>query len=481
MRLPLLSLLLCFPIDPRASAQEPSAAGAMPTESAAQPASPAPNRGQALGEALPRRGTLGISFTPLPGRQAEAQGLSKGEGLVARAPLAGSTSEKLGFREGDKVLRLNGQPVRVDSIGRILRETPAGTQLAFEVLRGESKQTLSGPLLEKPRDPGTEEYEVIYSHVVNGGERMRTILTKPRKPGPHPGFLFIQGFSPVSYDFVLSSAKGDVTSLDGPLLHRMASSGFVTLRVEKPGVGDSEGGPFEELDYHAEIGIYREALAQLKSTPGVDPQRVFVFGHSMGGSFGPMVVADDPVAGIAVYGTAGRTWFEYLLDTIRYQGLVGGASFEQADDAARQGAHVMALVMLDGRSPEQVKAEQPDLAPLVDAYFPGGMFSGKTLEFWRQLAEINFASYWSRLECDVLAVKGASDFVVYEADHKLIADIVNRAHPGRGRFVVAPDSDHLLHAFATEPESMQNFQKGQYSPVLENLLLEWTSEILKRG
>ncbi len=44
----------------------------------------------------------------------------------------------------------------------------------------------------------------------------------------------------------------------------------------------------------------------------------------MGGAFGPMIAAENPVKGLAVYGVAARTWFEYLLDTLRYQGLVAG-------------------------------------------------------------------------------------------------------------------------------------------------------------
>lgn len=457
-----LSLLLSLVF--AASPTPPSAQGPTPNTSAEQP--------------LPRRGALGLSFSALPRSQAEKLGLAAGEGLIANAPTPGLTAEKLGVQAGDVVLRMNGAPVAVATIGAAVRALSAGAELSFEISRKGQPLTLKGALLEKPRDPGNANYEVVYSHITHNGQRMRTILTKPRKPGKHPGFMFIQGFSPVSYDYVLSTSKGDVSTIDGPLLHSFANSGFVTIRVEKPGVGDSEGGPFAELDYQGEIGIYRETLAQLKRTPEVDVENVFIFGHSMGGSFGPMIAVDDPVKGIAVYGTAARTWFEYLLDTIRYQGLVGGASFEAADDSARHGARVMAQVMLEKRSPAEVKSALPELAPLVDGFFPNGLFNDKTLDFWRQLNEVNFASYWSRLDCHVLAVKGASDFVVYEVDHKLIADIVNRRHPGRGKFVIAPNCDHLLHAFETEPDSMRNFQRGVYSASLEKILLDWTADVM---
>jgi pimeloyl-ACP methyl ester carboxylesterase len=429
---------------------------------------------------LPRRGALGLGFKPLAKSQAEKHGLKAGEGLIAQTPVPGLSAEKLGIEAGDVVLQLNEAPVSAATIGDVIRKTAAGSTLEFSILRKDQPLALRGPLLEKPRDPGSDKYEVVYSHVTNNGQRMRTILTKPRTPGKHPGFLFIQGFSPISYDYVLATATGDVATIDGPLLREFAESGFVTLRVEKPGVGDSEGGPFAELDYHGEIGIYKAALAQLKATEGVDPADIFIFGHSMGASFGPMIAAENPVRGIAIYGGSARTWFEYLLDTIRYQGLVGGDTFEATDEKARQGARLMALVMLEKKSPEDVKESHPELAPYADAFFPGGLFNQKSLEFWRQLNEINFASYWNRLDCAVLAVKGASDFVVYEADHKLIADIVNRAHPGQGKFVIAPNSDHLLHAFATEQESLRNFQRGTFSDSFTQILKDWIAEVRSR-
>ncbi|MFM9872074.1 MAG: hypothetical protein ACKVQS_01260, partial [Fimbriimonadaceae bacterium] len=422
---------------------------------------------------LPRRGALGLSFSPLPTDQATKLGLTAGQGLVALQPVTKLTADKIGLKAGDIILSLNNEPITAQSIGKSIRETPAGTNLTFQISRSGNKETLTGPLLEKPRDPGNANYEVIYSHIVSHGQRMRTIITKPKTPGKHPGFFFIQGFSPISYDYVLETSTGDVTSLDGPILYDFANSGFVTIRVEKPGVGDSEGGPFAEMDYITELDIYRQTLIQLKEIREVDTNNIFIFGHSMGGSFGPMIAAENPVKGLAIYGAAARTWFEYLIDTIRYQGLVGGDSYENTDEVARQGARMMALVMLENKSPEEVKKSHPDLAPLVDSFFPGGLFNGKSLEFWRQLGQINFPSYWTKCNARVLAVRGESDFVTYDADHKLMADIVNRAHPGWGEFVIAPSSDHLFHNFPTEQESMKNFQKGKFNPAFIKIMKDW--------
>src|SRR5262249_55242727 len=162
--------------------------------------------------------------------------------------------------------------------------------------------------------------------------RMRTIISKPRTPGKHPALMFIQGFSPISYDNALSSADPDLQ-----ILFDFANRGYVTLRVEKPGVGDSEGGPFAQLDYTTELDIYRQALKQFKSLDDVDPDNVFIFGPSMGGAFGPMVACEIPVKGMAMYGICARTWHEYFLDILRYQNLLSGASYSDVDDTVRQG------------------------------------------------------------------------------------------------------------------------------------------------
>ena len=429
-------------------------------------------------DVLPRRGSLGLSSAPVSQEQATKLKLKPRVGVVATQPIAGLTAERAGIKSGDIVVALNGKSVGPGSIAAIVRELPEGSPLSISVLRDDKATELETTLMEKPRDPGNSHYNVVYSHVVSHGKRMRTIITKPRKPGKYPGFMFIQGFAPLSYDFTLEGSTGDVTTLDGPILFEFANSGFVTLRVEKPGVGDSEGGPFADMDYTTELDIYRQALKQLKEAKEVDSDNVFIFGHSMGGAFGPMIAAENPVKGLVVYGVEARTWFEYLLDTIRYQGLLAGDTFEKADDLVRQGSQLLTLVFLENQSVDEVKKSHPKLAGLAEDLFPGGLFNGKTHDFWRQLLETNFAAYWARCNAHVLAVRGASDFVSYDSDHKLIADIVNRAHPGWGKSAVLPGSDHLFHNFATEPESLKNFRRGKFNPAFIKMTKDWIDAVM---
>jgi hypothetical protein len=179
-----------------------------------------------------------------------------------------------------------------------------------------------------------------------------------------------------------------------------------------------------------------------------------------------------------MYGIATRTWFQYLMDTLYYQALVGGSKYSEADQQSRQGTQILALVMLERKSPSEVKKLHPELAAMTDALFPDGLFSKKSLEFWRQLCETNFEQLWEKTNCHALAVHGGSDFVSYEADHRLIADIVNREHPGWGKWQVLPNSDHLFHQFASEADSLKNFGRGKFTNDFGKVLTAWIMDIV---
>jgi uncharacterized protein len=431
-------------------------------------------------DTLPRKGTLGASFAPVSEEARAAHSLQPGSGLLIATVSPGLTSEKAGLKAGDILLSLNGTAAGPGRLGPVIRDLKSGQEITFVVLRGKETLTLKANYTEKPRDPGNANYDVIYSHVVSNGARMRTIITLPKKPGKHPALFFIQGFSPISYDFTLETSTGDVTSLDGPILFEFANSNYITVRVEKPGVGDSEGGPFETMDFTTELDIYRQAMKQLMEHPAVDKDNVFIFGHSMGGSFGPIVASEFPVKGLAIYGSAMRTWFEYMLDITRYQGLLAGRSAADTDDIMRVSARLFALVFFEKMSVEEIKAKYPELADEAQQTFPNNTFSGKTLAFWRQLNETNFPRYLAQMKGHVLAVRGQSDFVTYDLCHQLMADTVNAARPGFGKFVKLENSDHLFHNWPTEKAAQVGYSQGKFNPAFTKLMMSWTKEIMTR-
>lgn len=430
-------------------------------------------------EPLPRRGSLGLELSGLGASEAAKYGLQPGQGATVSKVLPDLTGAKIGLKPNDFILKMNGQPFEIPAIPKVMRTTVAGKTVKLDIVRDGKTMTIEGTLVEKPRDPGNENYSVQYSHVVSNGLRMRTIITTPKKPGKHPALYFIQGFSPNSYDYVIEGPPA-LNRINCRLLSEFANNGYVTYRVEKIGVGDSEGGPFEEVDYTTELDIYRQGLKELKALDTVDTKNIFIFGHSMGGAFGPMIASENPVRGIATFGTAAQTWFEYFMDINRDQSALGGAPLEAIDDSARITARAMSLVLNEGMSADDIKKSKPDLAPVVDSIFPNGRLMDKTLVYWRQLNQVNFPKVWASLDAHVLAVHGVSDFVSYAKCHKIIADVVNKKNPGFGKYVELPNSDHLMNGWATEAESHKNWPNGTWDHGFTKLLFDWTKEVMAK-
>jgi S1-C subfamily serine protease len=86
-----------------------------------------------------RRGTLGIAgqTRPLERRLARRLGLGWRSGVEVVRIEAGGPASRAGLREGDVLVRFDGQPVAgIDDVHRLLNRWPAGTETTVEVVRG---------------------------------------------------------------------------------------------------------------------------------------------------------------------------------------------------------------------------------------------------------------------------------------------------------------------------------------------------------
>ncbi|HLO97693.1 MAG TPA: PDZ domain-containing protein, partial [Fimbriimonas sp.] len=91
---------------------------------------------------LPRRGVLGVGFSPLPAEKATELNIPAGIGAVAAQPVPGLTAAVAGFKPGDILIAINGKPVAISAIGSTIRELPSGKEATFEVMRDGTKQVL---------------------------------------------------------------------------------------------------------------------------------------------------------------------------------------------------------------------------------------------------------------------------------------------------------------------------------------------------
>ncbi|MCW5942143.1 MAG: alpha/beta fold hydrolase [Fimbriimonadaceae bacterium] len=427
---------------------------------------------------LPRRPWLGAALNPLDSARRAELKLAPGEGLAIGSPSKGGSAELAGLKGGEILLTVDGK--RVGSVERfveLLAKKSSGRTLVLGLMKDGKRVPCEVRLVERPRDPGGA-YEVLYDSVRSGDVRLRTIVTKPLEAGRLPAVLLIQGLGNSSVDAPLGAEQA--YSL---ILNRFSEAGFVTMRVDKPGQGDSEGGPTADTDFLTELDGYRQGIKALKTYPFVDPDRVFVFGHSMGGIMGPILASETKLRGLIVMGTVVANWAEHMTHSTRRQMTLGEGDPAETEEYAVKTGRMYSLIYLEGKSPAEAKRAAPDLAPFIDREVAEGKYlHGRTFRFFRQLSRINLPSYWKKVGCDVLAAWGASDFVAERQEHPEIVRIVNLVRPGSAEYMELANTDHAFRTLPTQRESQLRWGRGpaaQFNREAISLLVRWAAERAK--
>lgn len=291
---------------------------------------------------------------------------------------------------------------------------------------------------------------------------LRTASDTPDRGGERrPAVLFVQWLScdPVT----VPDTGGDGWAR---MLREVAQrSGMVLARTEKPGLPGSEGPPCARLGYDEELAAHRAALTALRAAPGVDPDSIYLFGGSMGGTMVPLLAADPalpPVRGVLVWGTTALPWAEHLvaLDRRVFEGRVSAARPAAPPDSVAvwmpAQLRLHATWLAPGAAPSVVAAVvagDPRLAAAwrrqlgVDPGFVG--LYGRSVAFHQEAARANWEGAWARVVArgvPVVVLRGACDALMSGAEHARIAAVVDAVSPGRARYGTVPGTTHGLQA-----------------------------------
>lgn len=420
----------------------------------------------AVSTELPRRASIGLGLRSV-----------EGEAVIAMVK-PGAPAERAGIQAGDVLLSVNSKPIAgANELTNLLRTLKGGTSITLRIRRDEKEEVISVTLDSVEAEAVAGSTVTYSSVVVPAGYRLRTIITEPQKSpiaskdGRLPAFFFVQGIYCSSLD-----RPSNPDSVDTKLVHAMAKAGFVTIRVDKSGLGDSEGPACGEIGFGEELEGFKAALKQLAAMPNVDPDRIYLFGHSMGGVMAPYLSKDTPVRGTIVYGTLVRTWFEYQLENTRRQMALSGATPSQINDALQGEAKTSAMVLIDGKTMGDVWERFPELRaedPMIDKTH----IASRHVRFFKDLQELNLARAWEESTGDALAIHGEFDWVTDATDHEMIAQIVNERSPGGGTHVELAKADHAFTTHATLKESVSKMGKGTWDSDLPKTVLEWIAKV----
>jgi pimeloyl-ACP methyl ester carboxylesterase len=411
--------------------------------------------------ALPRQADWQFSMGPHGGAYTVTE-------VQAESPAA-----RAGLRAGDRVQAIDGQPVRsgLDAY-RARQRSKAGQELTLVVDRGGAGVELRfrPRALANEQHPGIEVRQEAVRTAA--GFDVQLIVTQPKGATMTPAVVFIPWLSCDPVEFPAGPKDG----WSRMLFELVRDSGRVVVRVEKAGVGDSTGPACVDADLDADLSGFRAALRAVARLPGIDRDRVFLFGGSIGASLAPLLANETALRGIVVSGGFYKTWLEHMLEFERNRLFFTGRTPGEINDALRGYAEFQALY-LNGRStPGEVIARRPEFAGLwSDA--PTHQY-GRPARYFHQLQSLNIAAAWDAVHVPVLVVYGEYDWIMSLDDQKRIVDAVNRRHPGNARMFVVPRMNHHFEVFDS-PAAAFAEEGGRYTSTPVREVMRWMQGLVR--
>jgi alpha-beta hydrolase superfamily lysophospholipase len=427
--------------------------------------------GSGVDVVLPRRIQFGATLSAVP----DSLRVRAPAGALVLGVIPNSSAADAGVRVGDIITKLaRDTVVDVPTALAALRPIVAGGRVPMSFVRAGSPQHATFDARERARET-SDEFAIEYHAVTAPGGTRRVIVTHPRDQTKHPTVFLIGGIGCYSID--TPPAAGVNAYRD--LMYHLTRRGYTTVRVEKLGVGDSEGDSCLAAGFDTELAGYRAALTALRRYPSVDSARVFLLGHSIGGIEAPMLAGEKrqspAIRGIAVISTVGIAWYEYELANLRRQLELTHVAPDSVERAMAEKTACAFHFLIEREARSSLLGRDPLCAPYIaypasDAYM-------------QAVAEQNVVLAWKTVSAPALLLYGMSDFITSREEHIALTDAINAMHPGSATFADVPELDHYWSRQASQTASIGDPTPGlarpYYGATLEPILDAWLDRLAR--
>lgn len=223
-------------------------------------------------------------------------------------------------------------------------------------------------------------------------------LAMPATTGKVPAVVLVHGSGPQDRDQTIGPNR--------PLLdiaRGLAQQGIAVLRYEKRTKARPQD--FADGTYTMDEETTNDAVAAvaaLRAAPGIDPDRVYVLGHSQGGMLAPRIaMKSGDVAGVVLFAAPARSLLDLLPEQNHYLLNADGDITAQEQQFLDQLQGMIDKVRGDG--------------PVADKDTPLGL----PAHYWRTFDEIDPVADARQLRIPMLLLQGGRDFQVVDADWML--------------------------------------------------------------
>jgi dienelactone hydrolase len=253
-------------------------------------------------------------------------------------------------------------------------------------------------------------------------------ITMPNGAGPFPAVVLVHGSGPNDRDETVGGTK-----VFRDLAEGLASRGIAVLRYEKrtklygPKVATLK--TFTLHDETVEDAL--KGVALMRTQQGIDPKRVFVLGHSLGGYAAPRIAQEDPtIAGLILMAGNAR----HLEDLVVEQVQAVGGTAKALENAKAIQAKVKSLEPGDEASPAVL---------------------GAPPTYWLDLKDYDPVGDAAKLTMPMLILQGERDYQVTMKDFDLWKSglknnkgVVTKSYPALNHLFVAGEGKSTSAEYA---------------------------------
>ncbi|HMD97386.1 MAG TPA: alpha/beta fold hydrolase [Terriglobia bacterium] len=227
-----------------------------------------------------------------------------------------------------------------------------------------------------------------------------TLPNESKGAGPFPAVVLVQGSGPHDQDETISPNKPFKDLAWGLASRNIAVVRYNkrTLQYGKEIMAQGSGLTVNEET----VDDARSAVALLSKQPEIDPRRIFVLGHSLGGTLAPRIAQSDAqVAGLVIMAGSTRPLEKVIVEQLKYIASLDGqvtAEAQKRIDAAEQSAK---------------EIESPTLAADTKLNVLGATIPGS---YFLDLRGYHPAEVAAQLKIPMLILRGERDYQVTAED-----------------------------------------------------------------